>query len=836
MLYYLLAISTVRLILRKNKNVQSTYLKGSFGKKYFLPVVSDLDFFLVGNANYETRKEIENIFGLINLIFPVVKDFDFHSEDTFKLLRSYGGLKYLDAHEWDLLFGEKLAFSYRYNPRKFQIDLVHEVYFQFEWLFKNIKKRKIGCQFQTIKLHRQYEKVQDLLNYANHFEKTKFYIPRKKHEFNLRWCDYSNEYIVSMFNSLIEHNSFFKNNKRIYFHEFRDRDFELILKEKFYTEKVEVIDNKPFFISDKEIYLTYTNLKLFYYMGSIDSFLLYDWIDKHCSPLSSKYIELGYYCRLMERRWNSKHDQSYYVTQFDRSNQLMYEIESFIRFEDFSPTNFSKKNIFLSVSEGENLPTSETASESFLEFHVSLSTKKFNSDDKGACLLQITQAETDNVLDQTNSLLNIGIDWIYGSEVIIIGTLQGINVSPENLEEYLPELGENNFLNVKSDCENFSLWLASSWLWNSILPIDPFDSSVNLDELLFYQVSGGLKRESKQDYTKLNISSHKYEIIERNLYLNTIKDGKILEQKNRNFSKLLPLLTRPVLSKSTLGLISIENELCAEWELLKKLFLYEVEDPYYRLEILASFIKSAQSSNLLFDFSTINLSTCLYWHLYGPVIMLAEEKDMIQFRTSKDVTDNLCTLNRSINSENQFIFYHYKFENNAFDERVHLIVGDNNVQLSWAGEQIYSIQFFIYKPALQEKDFLQFKLNLLSEKSYQLTTVNSESYQDFKDEQFDFYKTLEDVEYCNQIYLESIHAGFYKIVIHFVSNVSGKFFLTDKQYYCRFQEFSVRDHDTCVIYHFLPDHVSDLILHSELQESYSSGVKIIMMKLKDNLL
>jgi hypothetical protein len=232
-----MAIFSVKFFLNKLPFVKHAYLKGSFGKEYFLPVVSDLDFFIIGNKNEKNDIIINRIFNILHLFFPIVSDFDFHGEREADLLKNFAGVKFFNTEAWFRLKGSDFKFEYRFYPRKFYVDIVHEIYFQMEWLFINLKSRSTGDKFKSICIQRQYEKIIDLINYLS-FEQKNFKIHRRKFSENKRWHDYSNEKIISKFNSYLEKSKVLKEIGEIYQWDFLGRDISEVPKEAYFKEQL----------------------------------------------------------------------------------------------------------------------------------------------------------------------------------------------------------------------------------------------------------------------------------------------------------------------------------------------------------------------------------------------------------------------------------------------------------------------------------------------------------------------------------------------------------------------------------------------------------------------
>lgn len=348
-LYYKFAIKFLKLVFSQLKFVEQVGLKGSFGKIYFVPVFSDLDFFIVGNKNTHSIKKLEFVFKYASILFPIIKDYDFYSKKEAELLLTLGDLKFIEADSWTSLKGESFHSDYRYHPRKFYLDIVHEVHFQFEWLFRNLKLRKPGDAYKSLNMQRQYDKVSDLLNYLHDHQS--YPVKRRPFKPNYRWVDYSNEYIIEKFNNLLKRSVQLRTLKKVILREFHGRAVDPILKQRYFQENLELVDS-GFTYTGKSHYFTKDNFELFYYSGAIDSFLVYDWARENPKDkLGCFFIRAQYYCRLIEGRYNSKHGKDYLKKQLPDFVQDCDYITSTIPHYESPPSNMFGKKVVLRAFE-----------------------------------------------------------------------------------------------------------------------------------------------------------------------------------------------------------------------------------------------------------------------------------------------------------------------------------------------------------------------------------------------------------------------------------------------------------------------------------------------------
>ncbi len=419
--YYRLAIYIVRFILRRKNYVHDAYLKGSYDKNYFIPVISDLDFFIVGDVNTKNINDLEKTFMFLNFLFPILKDFDFHNEIESIFLSEFGGLKFLPEENWICLKGKEYKFNYYFYPRKFYIDIITEIFFQFEWLFKNVAKRKVGGRLESLVIQRQYDKVVDLCNYLN--DPKQFSVRRRTFIENRRWQDYTNEEIIVKFNSYLEKSLLTKNIENIFFNENNSINFSKVIAGEYYQKELSIVQ-KGFCYQGKFLNLSLNNFKLFYYTGCIDSHITYKWSQGHIDDVGKIYLKNLYYCKLIQGRYNLKHSINYFYENIEEISNNADLIKSRFYFEKNPSKSFINKNIILLAFDPYqkiNLKDLErfTKIKQVEIIYVNFGTQPIHS--LGHInVLNIKCAVGEEDLWNKNILHSLGIHWCFAAKVITL--------------------------------------------------------------------------------------------------------------------------------------------------------------------------------------------------------------------------------------------------------------------------------------------------------------------------------------------------------------------------------------------------------------------------------
>lgn len=140
-IHYYLAVRVLKKYLYKIDHF-GIYIKGSFGKEHFKLGISDIDVVFVGNKSHfqQARKIISNI----SKIFPQIADIDCFEKKQFCSIVKYSDLRFKSFKSWYVLSERNFNLSdvedYLFFPLKYKIDQFSELFFQFEWFYKNLKK------------------------------------------------------------------------------------------------------------------------------------------------------------------------------------------------------------------------------------------------------------------------------------------------------------------------------------------------------------------------------------------------------------------------------------------------------------------------------------------------------------------------------------------------------------------------------------------------------------------------------------------------------------------------------------------------------------------------
>ncbi len=321
--YYEIGIWLIRKIFKYDDNIYHSFLKGSFLTSEFIPFVSDLDFFFVGKKNEAQNKKVQRIFSVLHVFFPFINDFEFHDEKNINSLLRYGGYKYFPGKQhWRVLKGSELDFSYEFLPIKYFFDITQEIFFQFEYLFENVKKRKKGDKYRSLVVQRQFIKLKNTLNQVAFIEKGYFsYV--KSFQLDKKWREYENDEIIRIFNHYVENTFLFQ--LLYYYVDYLNvkpliKDF---YKNDFFKKNIEIIKKGEPFKLEKRYFLSDKNLKVFYLTGSIDSYIIKKLAENTHDSFISYIFLLKYLARLTEGYSNYKHDKG--IVDRNKLDNIYYQ-------------------------------------------------------------------------------------------------------------------------------------------------------------------------------------------------------------------------------------------------------------------------------------------------------------------------------------------------------------------------------------------------------------------------------------------------------------------------------------------------------------------------------
>ncbi|MFT6630783.1 MAG: hypothetical protein ACJAS4_000725 [Bacteriovoracaceae bacterium] len=803
--YYFLGVLSVKVILNLCPFVKHAYLKGSYGKDYFIPVISDLDFYIIGEPNNLNNKILNLLFNFLNLLFPMVADFDFHSQRDSQILFDFSGAKYFPTDSWKVLKGKEIDFTYRFYPRKFYVDIIHEIYFQFEWLFKNLKNRKSGEKLKSLVIQRQYIKIVDLINHLTLHENG-YHVKKRKFQEDTRWMNYSNEKIIQKFNKLIE-NSYVVNRVRtLYSLDFKDRNVEEILNEDYYQTELVIISD-DFNYEGHSHYFTRKNFELFYFIGSIDSYLIYDWCQFTKDDLGAIYLKALYYTRLIEKRDNSKHNVEYYYNNIGEILHLTEVVVSSIRYEKYAPKNYFGRNVLINVADREDRYHT-TYLESLKKYIPVLSVKSGISEDdkiKKYNELTITRPDYCNEISNKEALFRIGINWCFGANIIII-TGGNFSFKPFGLLEELDIfLDKQDFIQyTHAEKKDLFFWASTYVKWASISKFVDGNLGLNSNEFMFDLLTGIKPTTLKDQEVDLLVGDfHCYDFTVSSINKPGLVTTFEEDEKSEVLKPFLYLLHEKF-KYNELKLLVKKDPNSEFWKWFYEIIEISGKDPYKELWYISQL---AQSSDKQIMDNFVN-SQAFSWDITGVAVILEATDDSITFRTG-DINRNVpiklkYSFKESIIKDVSMIEWDSKFQNEITVEDMRIDIRTPSVDKSYClgvlkSEAFFRLDFTFINPKVIGPFNIFFTSNLLPNKTYHLQRENLNLSRSIPDSSFIYYKKIEK-ENLRNLELGLMHPGFYKIVIKLKESFFGEFFLFDSENRIEFQKFNV-EKDILVIYH-----------------------------------
>ena len=803
--YYSLGILVVKVSLNLCPFVKHAYLKGSYGKDYFIPVISDLDFYIIGEINSRNNKTLKFIFSFLNLLFPMIADYDFHSQRDSQILLDFSGAKYFPTDSWKVLKGKEIDFTYRFYPRKFYVDIIHEIYFQFEWLFKNLKSRKSGDKLKSFVIQRQYMKVVDLINHLTLHEDG-HHIRKRRFQEDIRWMNYSNEQIIQKFNKLIE-NSYVVNRVRtLYCLDFKDRNVDEILNEDYYQTELVIISD-DFNYEGHSHYFTRKNFELFYFIGSIDSYLIYDWCQFTKDDLGAIYLKALYYTRLIENRDNSQHSAEYYYNNIGEILHLTEVIVSSIRYEKYAPKNYFGRNVLINVADRED--RYHTTYLESLHKHIPVlsvkcsiseddQTKKYNE-------LTITRRDYCDEVSNKEALFRMGINWCFGANVIII-TGGNFSFKPFGLlEELKTRLDKHDFIQYTHTEKNDLFFWASTYLkWASISKFVDGNFGVNSNEFMFDLLTG--IKPTTQKYHEIDLlvgDFHCYDFTVSSINKTELVTTFEEDEKSENLKPFLYLFHEKF-KYNELKLLVKKDPDCEFWVWYYEIIESRDRDPYKQLWYISNF--ALKSKDHIMD--NFVISNKLSWEITGVAVIMEATEAGITFRTG-DINRNVpiklkYSFSKNLIANISMIEWISKFTNDLDAEDVSIYfkthqLGEFYYHCNLKGHELYFLDFTLFNPKYFDCLEVLFICNLLPSKTYSLQRKKLVVMDDFVSTDFNFYKKIDGAGLAG-LNLGMLHSGIYKIVIKFSEPFWGEFSLVNSKDKFAFQKYSV-EKNILVLYH-----------------------------------
>lgn len=833
--YYKIALFLMAFLIKRLSFVEHLYLKGSFGTKDFIPVISDLDFFIIGETNRKNINVVEKIFKVMNSLFPMVSDYDFHSQYEAQYLKRFSGMKYFSTSNWTVLKGEPFKFDYQFYPRKFYVDIVHEIYFQIEWVFKNLRHRKPGDKLKSICLHRQYEKIVDLINYLGN-NNDSFELYRREFTENKRWIAFSNEDIIRKFNNYLEQSKVLATFKEIYKYEFHDRKIDEILKEEYFRTQL-VLYKENFNYHGKLHYFTENNFELFYFSGCIDSYLLWDWCEFTNDKVGRLYLKNLYYTRLLEKRGNSKHDYKFYLNNLHDVEHLQKLVTQ--TFHNNSPlmTNFFNKNVIVSTLVEQEIREQKTEVLGFKNFNIHLVSLSESLQKKTLIpTLHILEKELSSDLEYKMSLLNIGIHWCFGARVVVLSNMNQLDANKIDSNEIIDDCNSGLFVNLNTSRPNVFSWAATYLQFRRIHKLVDTSFGYGESDLFKYQISSDLTKGLEVNYIvdRLDIfgtEDHKYiDLRDQNLNDHLIHDEFDLG--------ILSLLSNGI-EHNEYGLIHKKSNPNEYWGKLQ--YLKDAARATQKYELLGV----AEEVIYNKDHKTINfleLTTSEYWRLVGIGVILESSLTSLKLRTGNTLEQLpfIINYNSTISRENKNkILYEKKtIDGEVTDKSIALSIIEksgtsSDYVINYSGDDVYSMESIYVVSEDGNSVSYKYKANLNQATTYSINVDNSKFYSLDDDTNCEFYKKEIGAIENYRFPLNSLHRGLYKLVITISSPLTGKLYITNSKTKSRFQNLFFENSKVCIMYLLVTKESKEYVVNFPSDTKITSSIEIDFLKAKD---
>ena len=293
-LYFINYFLAKQYLLRFTK-AKHVFLKGSYARGDFKPLLSDIDFVLIFPDDV---KHIDSPLLKVRRFAPLVKDIDCFSERGFSQRVAYGSYKFIALDSWKQLDRFKLKKTERFAyPVKEDYDELLEVYFYLEWIQRNVRGERLSsyriecvrraCE-RMIKHSRENESEQNqlkerlarLMNGEDLLEFS-FYIARKAAQKNLAV-------------------------KKLFVPE--DFNFDEILGRQYYVENFQILDEGKAWTGKTPMVFPRDLFELFYGMGAIDTSVLFEMLSLGDDEFLNALLTVEYYQFIEDGKINSLHE------------------------------------------------------------------------------------------------------------------------------------------------------------------------------------------------------------------------------------------------------------------------------------------------------------------------------------------------------------------------------------------------------------------------------------------------------------------------------------------------------------------------------------------------
>lgn len=271
------------------------FLKGSYARGDFKPLLSDIDFVLIFPDDVN---RIDSPLNKIRRFAPLVKDIDCFSERGFSQRIAYGSYKFIALDSWKQLDHLKLEKTERFvYPVKEDYDELLEVYFYLEWIQRNI----MGECLSSYRIECVRRACERMIKHSCDNE-------AEQNQLKERLKNLMKGEDLLEFSFLMARKAAAKNLavKKLFVPE--DFDFDEILSRQYYVENFQILEKDKGWSGETLMAFPRDLFEVFYGMGAIDTSILFEKLSLGDDEVLNALLTVEYYQFIEDGKINSLHE------------------------------------------------------------------------------------------------------------------------------------------------------------------------------------------------------------------------------------------------------------------------------------------------------------------------------------------------------------------------------------------------------------------------------------------------------------------------------------------------------------------------------------------------
>ena len=456
-------------LLKKNKEIESIFLKGGYARGDYELIVSDIDFAII------SEKDINTSF--IKKICFLVKDIDIYKKEEFQLRLKFGSLKYVNTNEWICYKGELPNCEYFFNPHKLKKDLIDEVYFYYEWIFENLSCEKLNG-YRRACLLRNAKRVKALISQIINEGGAKAQL----NEIDLKVAKNKKDFVEIFV-------------KMLSFIPFEGKNYELdeYTKENFQFGKID----------GQKIFLNTHLYNLFRSSGSLNTYDIYqEALESDSSILKNLYI-IRYVLRILDGKTNHIHrdlTDIQLIERFDSAKKSMLLLSTF----NYNLDHQSRP-VFITASWGNDYlnrlyethqKNIKVLGNQVCYFHISLGGDPiFLKNIKTLTTIRVEEDDCFKGLWHKESLFNLALEFIDNAKVYIFSDIDAVISSIDWLDKVNMKISEG--IEALQPFESFMDEKTKEVTYSSVAALDKKEEVFYAPGLMWAFSSSGLQKLGK---------------------------------------------------------------------------------------------------------------------------------------------------------------------------------------------------------------------------------------------------------------------------------------------------------------------------------------------------